>query len=68
MLMLMKNKGEDDHSVALYVWKNNESSLVDADIKMYNLSELQISSFQLKLSSSSSSSSRTFSCFAKIKT
>lgn len=67
MLMLIKNKGEDDHSVALYVWKSNESSLVDADIKMYNLSELQISSFQLKLSSSSSSS-RTFSCFAKIKT
>lgn len=66
MLMLIKNKGENDHSVALYVWKNNESSLVDADIKMYNLSELQISSFQLKLSSSSSS--RTFSCFAKIKT
>lgn len=66
MLMLMKNKGEDDHSVALYVWKNNESSLVDADIKMYNLSELQISSFQLKLSPSSSS--RAFSCFAKIKT
>lgn len=66
MLMLMKNKGEDDHSVALYVWKNNESSLVDADIKMYNLSELQINSFQLKLSPSSSS--RTFSCFAKIKT
>lgn len=65
MLMLIKNKGEDDHSVALYVWKNSESSLVDADIKMYNLSELQISSFQLKLSSSSS---RTFSCFAKIKT
>lgn len=43
MLMLIKNKGENDHSVALYVWKNNESSLVDADIKMYNLSELQIS-------------------------
>lgn len=66
MLMLIKNKEEDDHSVALYVWKNNESSLVDADIKMYNLSELQISSFQLKLSPSYSS--RTFSCFAKIKT